>query len=300
MTNDYFSDRERGPRPRTEIDLRGPAWGGIFALINRAVANGGFGAAFPDKCPDGRGITGTNFLAMELAVQGEIPEIPWPLQADAIPETSAVLDLIEFSFDRIAKPEPYHFHSFFEHDHLNFDKDAGRMGFRAAVNRIFARNQLAYELDEGGIIIRLAAPVLREALTGYSFASGDEKLDELLQTAQAKFLDPDARVRREALEKLWDAFERLKTIEPGRDKKASANTLVEKSASEPTFRALLGEEAKSLTGVGNTFLIRHSETSQVDRARPMWTICSIGSSRLFGFCYARDDARAAEAARQQA
>lgn len=98
MTDDYFSDRERGPRPRIEVDVRGPAWGGLVALINGAVANGGFGAAFPSECPDGRGITGTNSHAMGLAVRGEIPEIVWPLDACATPDTLAVLDLVEFSF----------------------------------------------------------------------------------------------------------------------------------------------------------------------------------------------------------
>ncbi len=264
MTSDYFSDRERGPRPRVQLNLRGPVWGGIVALIRGAVSNGGFGSKFPSECPDSRGITGTDHRAMGLAVRGEIPEITWPLDAEAIPDTLAVLDLVEFAFDRIAKPESYEFHSFFGHDHFNFDKDAGRAEFRVAVNRIFARNQLAYELDEGGRIIRLAAPVLGETLKGFGFASGDPKLDELLEVARAKFLDPDPAVRREGLEKLWDAFERLKTLEPGPDKKASANALIEKSAAEPTFKTLLGKEAKSLTVVGNTFHIRHSETSQVD------------------------------------
>ncbi|MGE5304009.1 MAG: hypothetical protein ACM3TN_11900 [Alphaproteobacteria bacterium] len=263
MASDYFSDRERGTRPRTEVEIRGPAWGGLVALISGSIANGGFGAAFPSECPDGRGITGTNSRAMGLAVRGEIPEIVWPLDAEAAPDTLATLDLIEFCVARIAKPEPYDFHSFFGHDHLNFDMDAGRTEFRVAVNRILSRNQLAYELDEEGKIIRLAAPVLRETLTGFTFASGDAKLNELLESARAKFLDPNPEVRRESLEKLWDAFERLKTLEPGQDKKSSANALIEKSASEPTFKAALISEAKSLTEIGNTFHIRHSETSQV-------------------------------------
>lgn len=264
MTGDYFSDREGGPRARTEVQLAGPAWGGIVALIIGAIAKGGFGSAFPSECPDGKGITGTNFHTMGLAVRGDIPEIAWPLNPDASPGTLAVLDLVEFSFGNIAKPEPYDFHSYYGHYHLNLDNDAGRAEFRVAVNRIFARNQLAYELDEGGRIIRLAAPVLREALTGHGFASGDQKLDELLETARAKFLDSDPGVRREALEKLWDAFERLKTLGAGRDKKASANALIEKSAAEPMFKDLVAKEAKSLTDIGNTFHIRHSETSQVE------------------------------------
>jgi hypothetical protein len=98
MTDDYFSDRERGPRARIDQQIRDPAWGGIVALINGAITNGGFGAAFPSECPDGRGITGTDFRAMGLAVRGEIPEIAWPLDPDNTPDTLAALDLVEFCF----------------------------------------------------------------------------------------------------------------------------------------------------------------------------------------------------------
>jgi hypothetical protein len=116
-------------------------------------------------------------------------------------------------------------------------------------------------------IIRLAAPVLRETLSIAGFTTGDPKLDELLNTARAKFLDPDPAVRMESLEKLWDAFERLKTLEPGRDKKASASAIIARAATGPTFKILLEEEAKSLTSIGNAFHIRHSETAQVELQR---------------------------------
>ncbi len=264
MTDNYFSDREKGPRPRVDQEIRDPAWGGLVALIDGAITSGAFGAAFPSECPDGRGITGTNFQAMGLAVRGEIPELAWPVDPRTTPGTLAVLDFVEFCVARIAKPEPYDFHSFFGHDHLNFDKEAGRAEFRTSVNRIFARNQLAYELTDAGRIVRLAAPVLGETLAAFSIKTGDQKLDDLLATARVKVLAPDPVVRREALEKLWDAFERLKTVEPGADKKTSASALIAKAAPEPTFRSVLSEEAKSLTTAGNTFHIRHSEVSQVE------------------------------------
>ena len=46
----------------------------------------------------------------------------------------------------------------------------------------------------------------------------------MLESARRKFLDPDPAVRLEALEKIWDAFERVKTLEiPGDgNKKVSA------------------------------------------------------------------------------
>jgi hypothetical protein len=79
MSADYFSDRERGPRARTEQQVGGPAWGGIVSLIKSGVTKGGFGYAFPSECPDDRGISGTDFHAMGLALMGEIAEITWPV-----------------------------------------------------------------------------------------------------------------------------------------------------------------------------------------------------------------------------
>lgn len=151
----------------------------------------------------------------------------------------------------------------YEHHHLDFHRGDGRAGFRDAVNRVLARNQLAYELDELGRIGRLAPPILREALVVAVIETGDVKLDGLLEVAREKFLDPDPRTRRHGLDKLWDAFERLKTLEPG-DKKAAMTSLIEKAAPEPNFRKIIETEALSLTQVGNTFHIRHSERSQTD------------------------------------
>lgn len=83
--------------------------------------------------------------------------------------------------------------------------------------------------------------------------------DDLLNDAKAKFRNPDPRVRKEGLERLWDAWERLKTLEEGKDKKAKATNLLDKAASSPSFRELLEKEALELTQIGNTYQIRHHE-----------------------------------------
>jgi hypothetical protein len=95
------------------------------------------------------------------------------------------------------------------------------------------------------------SPVLRTTLSASSFKTGDTVLDGLLETARAKFLSDDAALRREALEKLWDAWERLKTLEPGRDKKDSTRALLDKVTSESNFRRTLEREANELTSIGN-------------------------------------------------
>ena len=66
-----------------------------------------------------------------------------------------------------------------------------------------------------------------------------------------------------ALEALWDAWERLKTLD-GPDKKVQITSILNRIAdsSSPKFREALEGEAKELTRIGNNFQIRHSETNQ--------------------------------------
>lgn len=162
----------------------------------------------------------------------------------------------------MAKPTSYGFHSFYKHDHLSFNREEGQAEFRSRVNQLFARAGLAYELEEHGQVVRVAPPVLQESLRSTTFSTGDRDLDAMLETARVKFLDPDPRIRQESLEKLWDAWERLKTLEPGKDKEASMQAMLDRASPEPKFRTVLDYEAQELTRIGNSFQIRHTERSQ--------------------------------------
>jgi hypothetical protein len=129
--------------------------------------------------------------------------------------------------------------------HYSYDRDAGRERGAHDVNRLFERNGMAFELTKGEAV-RTAPAVLHEALAATVFKTRDQALDQLLEAARQKFLNHALDVRRESLEKLWDAWERLKTLEPGKDKKASTSALLRKAAAEP-FRARLDQEARELT-----------------------------------------------------
>jgi hypothetical protein len=109
---------------------------------------------------------------------------------------------------------------------------------------------------------RPVPPVLFEAM-GNLPPSGDATLDALLRDALLKFKDPAPKTRAEATEKLWDAWERLKSLEAQANKRLSVARLLDQCSPEPKFRALLELEAKELTEVGNTFHIRHFETDKV-------------------------------------
>jgi hypothetical protein len=258
----YFSDRELGPKPRTIEDISQKVWGGIVAAINSRVSDGSFGYRFPAECPDGAGVYGCDDASFWDALAAEIPDISLPLISKDVPSPLVILDFIEFCYRHVAKPIQGGYHDYFRHYHLTFEPEEGQEQFRGDINRVFSRNGLAYKLENSGQIVRLVAEVLRQSLPSARFWTGDHDLDSLLESARIKFLSPDPAVRRESLEKLWDAWERIKTIEPGKDKLVSVTALLEKVSPEPNLRERIDQEAKELTSIGNNFRIRHSETSQ--------------------------------------
>ncbi|MCJ7507794.1 MAG: hypothetical protein MUO85_03560, partial [candidate division Zixibacteria bacterium] len=186
----------------------------------------------------------------------------WPLKPSQKPSTYTILDLIEFCYRNVAKPSQLDWHSYYRHHHLTFDQKNGQSEFRQNINRLFLRNGLAFEQKPDGHIERLGPPALRESLTNATFRTGDQILDKMLEDARSKFLSPKPDIRREALEKLWDAWERIKTLEDPNNKSLSITALLNKVSPEPKFREALEREARELTAIGNQFQIRHSEASQ--------------------------------------
>ena len=264
----YFSDRETGEVPRIGTEVTSTAWRGIVALIQARVADGSFGATYPENCSDPNGVRpiGTDENAFWDAMRGDIPQLAnreW-IPAHDPPPVTDVMDMIEFCWTAVGKPIQRGYHEYHQHHHLDFDIDPGRAEFRNAVNQILQRNGLAYELTNTGEVQRLAPEGLRETLIQTVFATGNSDLDTMLESARQKFLDPDEAVRREALEKLWDAWERVKTVEPGQDKRAQVTALLDRAAGSDgsKFRETLETEARELTTIGNSFQIRHSETTQ--------------------------------------
>ena len=258
----YFSDREYGAKPQTEQEFSQVAWGGIVALIVRLGGTGAFGADFPDPCQDGRGTVGTDPHTFRLAIGAEIPGLQPLFTLDQVPPVPLIMDLIEFCHLHVAQPINQGYHDFYHHHHLSFKREEGQAAFRLEVNRILARNGLAYELREDGLAVRLGPPVLRESLIQVMFDTGDRELDQMLESARKRFFDPDPQIRRESLEKLWDAWERIKTLESG-DKKEAITRLLNIAAPQEHMREVLEKEAIELTRIGNAFRIRHSETNQV-------------------------------------
>jgi hypothetical protein len=151
------------------------------------------------------------------------------------------------------------YHNFYRHYELSFRPREGRDQFRADVNRIFQRGQVMYELRENGEVHRRGTPEVQAVIARLDPATGDTRLDEMIMEARALYTSHRAGNRAVALERLLDAFERLKTIDiPGGDKRASVQVLLNNL--DAGWRATIENEMKALTDIGNTYEIRHFET----------------------------------------
>ncbi len=257
----FYTDRTRGPASRAREDISDTAWRAIAALVTRRVEGNWLAKEFPRSCPDGNGISGTNHRDLSDTLEALVPELSWPLDRGDVPDTETVLDLLDFVGQRVAFPVEESWHDFFHHHELSFDVQEGQDAFRADVDEIFARRGIAYQIDPDMIVHRLGPPEARETIADLDPDSGDATLDDLIRDARQRFLSRQPQEARVALQKLWDGFERLKTLEPGQDKKAQVNALLDQ-AGTGAWRSRLNEEARALTDIGNSMQIRHFETGK--------------------------------------
>ncbi len=266
----YLGARENGPPVQDQEAITPAAWQGIVGLIQAGLRTALFAEDFPDRsCVDHgfvEAITGCNERQFYLRLTGDHPEIPIPLDANIVPDTIRALEVVEFCYQHASMPIGPEAHNYFAHRHyLHFRRDMGQEQFARDINMILARNRLAYELQPNGEVRRLLPPVLREALASSEFTSEDNELNRLLESARRKFSSPDFHTRYDALKDLWDAFERLKTLEaPRDDKRQSSSALIARVSPEPRIQQMLGTEMRvELDDFGNGFFIRHANAGQV-------------------------------------
>lgn len=94
------------------------------------------------------------------------------------------------------------------------------------------------------------------------FQIDDNEFNKLVEQAFQYY--KEARIDT-ATEKIWDAFERIKTFYKQYDKKGSITKLIDiVSKNNAEYREMMEEEFTSLTKLGNDFRIRHHETNKKD------------------------------------
>ena len=131
--------------------------------------------------------------------------------------------------------------------------------FPRQINQVLKLNAILYKLENGKIVNTLDAKIENAVVQNID----ETGLQELIKEAVQYYNENNKQV---AVEKLWDAFERLKTYySPKLNKAESADKLVRAmSDGVSEFYDMYNEEFKVLRNIGNNFRIRHHETTKVD------------------------------------
>lgn len=131
-------------------------------------------------------------------------------------------------------------------------------GFSDDINILFRNNSLAYEIMGGKI------ELLKREIKIDVYIK-EEGLKDLVDHSIFLFNKKGEGNKQLAVEKVWDAFERLKTYYTEYDKSKSAERIVyDMSNGNESFITLFNEEFRKLTDIGNGFRIRHHETNKID------------------------------------
>lgn len=160
--------------------------------------------------------------------------------------TPFIFDLIELQYDELTARE----------------KDE----FQCQINDSFQRDNIPFRLNDRGLVEQLT---VHEVLTSEVITLGTQipepGLRELFDLAIEKHMQPNLQAHKDAVEKMWDVLERLKTFYTDLGKKQSADKIIkEMSKGQEAYIRLFTAEFKALTDIGNQFRIRHHETDKID------------------------------------
>lgn len=234
---------------------------------------------FPEQCPDGHGCCGVDGEALERDLKFTIPslyrnssgKIDKPRYSlwdeDVQFDQYALLDFVEYIGQRCRDIEELDYHKFFMHHHLALlQTDAIFKYFQHEINSIFYKTGLLFELTDTKTIERVTEDgIINSEIKNAIHLFKEQGVKELLEESILLFKQPRPISRGHAVEKMWDAFERIKTFHTTLDKKSSSQKIIHDiSSGNSKFIELFEKEFEELTKIGNNFRIRHHETNKID------------------------------------
>ena len=135
--------------------------------------------------------------------------------------------------------------------------------FRNEINAIFKLNNINVELRNGEVHSTSNKAIGLDDSTNINEAG----LEELIRTAEYLYNKGEYSY---AVEKIWDAFERIKTSYPTLDKKNSAEKIINDiSCGNEHIKKMFDNEFKALTDIGNSYRIRHHEINKIDISKEL-------------------------------
>ncbi|MEW5567688.1 hypothetical protein [Rossellomorea marisflavi] len=260
---EFFSDNELGKKELVTEEIGFNVYNAILGLFDKYEIN--FCKYFPEN-NDKREIIGTNRKALVNDIRGYIPSLEnlsAVLEWD-VPDKYAILDFVQYCFTKITDIE-YDGRDFFGRDtYFTLGTDESKKSFQKEVNQLFERNQIVFYLDDDGSIKRQLPVEMGNLITNLPVKTNDDNLNELISLAIENIHKPKLHDRTFALEKLWDAFERMKTYYEGMNKKKSVSTLIDNvSKGTDDFKQIIESEFLLLTKIGNDYQIRHFEKGKI-------------------------------------
>ncbi len=231
---------------------------------------------FPEYCPDlGNVVCGLDVTSFEKMLKFQIPGLFYGFDGKVVyPSVDeydqyALLDYIEYIGMNIKDVTEYDYHSFFQHHHLKLESTTQVfVSFQREVNEVFELTGLLYTLADSKRVERIttADKQIDESKEMVQTIT-EPGLKDLINDAISFYKHPNPAIYRSAVEKLWDALERVKTyyVPAGMDKKNSVETLIKSIANnQQHYFDLFSAEFKTLTEIGNNYRIRHHETDKHD------------------------------------
>lgn len=130
--------------------------------------------------------------------------------------------------------------------------------FENEINAIFKLNNINVELRGGEIHFSTNKTLLLDP----SVKINEIGIEELIRVAEDLYSKGKYSY---AVEKIWDAFERIKTYYPTLGKKQSAEKIIDElSNGNNSIKSMFQAKFKNLTAIGNSYRIRHHETNTID------------------------------------
>lgn len=129
--------------------------------------------------------------------------------------------------------------------------------FADEINLLLKNNSIAYKLAGGKMELTEMSLKIREVIT-------EPGLKELVGQATTLYNNKSISDKQLAVEKIWDALERLKTYYSDCKPMSSEKIVDDMSNQNNKYKELFNDEFRKLTKIGNDFRIRHHETNKID------------------------------------
>jgi hypothetical protein len=177
----------------------------------------------------------------------------------------AILDLVEFFAKNIRDINKYWNHPQYKNYEIIdcFSTSEIFYKFQEKINEIFRDENLLFVLTNNKIVERnLEHSVISPSLEKDIQNIQEPGIKQLLNDAIIFIRKPNLLERQSGLEKIWDAFERIKTYYPDLNKKDSAEEIINNISPNEDLREIITDEFRELTKIGNGYRIRHHETGK--------------------------------------